>query len=346
MARETIVTSMPMHRFERRRALLQGRRAAAFDPEQLRIEGAPRARLARRIRGHLRRLEPIAMLTPRWSAPQGFLEDLALDLAVGEPELGCRTVSFRPLMGRSAPEAWNFLLRVLGDLGGQDYGTRIAPMVCDRRGFYNAAEMLLDNAQEEAEYPIALLAHGAEHLPVEVLDDIAQVWARYAENVTTDRRCTLLLAGSVDTPALDVGNATRIDLADFGELEAADSLVVQLGAADAEAVERAARFSGGVPAIVQALINGVGRADELPRTPQDLLRAVGPVGDEIRGAVQGALTTPDTAERLHCLLDGEPQLEEPHVDEALLLAGVIRRVRRVGGPHVALRSPAIASAAS
>ena len=53
---------------------------------------------------------------------------------------------------------------------------------------------------------------------MEVLDDIAQVWARYAENVTTDRRCTLLLAGSVDTPALDVGNATRIDLADFPQV--------------------------------------------------------------------------------------------------------------------------------
>src|SRR4051812_11808227 len=99
-----------MHRAERRRILLEGRRSTVFDPDQVRMEEATRGRLARRLRGHLRRLEPVAMLTPRWSAPQGFLEDLALDLAVGEPEIGCRTVSFRPLMGRSAPEAWNFLL--------------------------------------------------------------------------------------------------------------------------------------------------------------------------------------------------------------------------------------------
>ncbi len=334
-----------MHRFERRQTLLRGRRDSAFDPEQLRIEGAPRARLARRIRGHLRRLEPIAMLTPRWSAPQGFLEDLALDLAVGEPEIGCRTVSFRPLMGRTAPEAWNFLLRVLGDLASADWSARILPMVCDRRGFYNAAAMLLDQAQADAEYPIALLAHGAEHLPIEVLDDVARVWTRYVESVRSDRRCTLLLAGSVATPVFEAGAHTRIDLADFGEIEATESLVLQLGAVDPAEVERAARFSGGVPAIVQALASGVARADELPTSPQELLRAVGPVGDEIRGAVQSALTTPDTSERLHALLDGEPQLEEPDVDEALLLAGVIRRVRRVGGPHVALRSPAIAVAA-
>lgn len=335
-----------MHRFERRQPLLKGRREAAFDPDQLRIEGAPRGRLARRIRGHLRRLEPIAMLTPRWSAPQGFLEDLALDLAVGEPEIGCRTVSFRPLMGRSAPEAWNFLLRVLGDMAGGDWSTRAVPMVCDRRGFLNAAAMLLDDAQDDAQYPIALLAHGAEHLPVEVLDDIAQAWGRYAEAVRTDRKCTLLLAGSVETPALDVGGATRIDLADFGELEAAESLVLQLGADNAAEVERAARFSGGVPALVQALAAGFTRADDLPTTPQDLLRAMGPVGAEIRGAVASAMTAPDTSERLHLLLDGEARLEDPDVDEALLLTGVIRRVRRIGGPHVALRSPAIATAAS
>lgn len=332
-----------MYRFERRRTLLQGRRETAFDPDQLRIEGAPRARLARRLRSHVRRLEPIAMLTPRWSAPQSFLEDLALDLAVGEPEIGCRTVSFRPLRGRSAPEAWNFLLGVLGGLPGSE--PQIAPMVCDRRGFFNAAEMLLGRAQEEAEYAVALLAHGAEHLPVEVLEDLCVVWGRYADDAAADRRCTLLLAGSVETPALEVGPGSRIDLADFGEIEAAESLVVQLGGQDPAEVEWAARFSGGVPAIVQALAQGASRPDQLPQSPQALLRAVGSIADELLSAVQGVLTLPDTAERLHTLLDGEARPEEPDVDEALLMACVIRRVRRPGGPQVALRSPAIAMVA-
>jgi hypothetical protein len=331
-----------MDRSERRKLLLRGRRDTTFDPEQLQIESATRGRLARRLRGHLRRLEPVAMLTPRWSAPQAFLEDLALDLAVGEPEIGCRTVSFRPLMNRSAPEAWNFILRVLGELGGNEWGSRAVPMVGERRGFYNAAEMMLDAAQEDAAYPIALLAHGAEHLPVEVLDDIGQVWARYAEQTTSGRRCTLLLAGSVDTPALDVQGASRLDLADFGEAEAAASLVLQLGRVDPREVARAARFSGGVPAIVQAL---AASTDGLPISPGEYLRAIGPIGEEIRGAVQIALTQPDTAERLHQLLDGEPRLEEPEVDPQLLMAGIVKKVRHVGGPHVALRTPAIAAVA-
>jgi hypothetical protein len=219
-------------------------------------------------------------------------------------------------------------------------------MVCDRRGFFNAGEMLLDAAQEDAPYRIALLAHGAEHLPVEVLEDVAQVWSRYAGQARDERRCTLLLAGSVDTPALDVGGATRIDLADFGEAEAAASLVLQIGSVAPDELERAARFSGGVPAIVQALAASAGAGQGLPASPRDYLRALGPVGDELRGAVQNALTTPDSAERLHMLLDGEPRLEDPEVDPGLLMAGIIRRVRRIGGPHVALRSPAIAATAS
>jgi hypothetical protein len=333
-----------MHRFERRRPLLRGRREASFAREQLRVEGAPRARLARRIRGHLRRLEPVALLAPRWSAPQAFLEDLALDLALGEPAVGCRTVSFRPLMSRSIPEAWNFLLRVLGELAGEDWSTRIVPMVCDRRGFFNASAMLLEQAQDEIDYPIALLAHGAEHLPVEVLEDLGQVWARYVDDVRDGRRCTLLLAGAVETPALGLGAAPRIDLADFGEVEATETLGLELGDLDPADVTRAARFSGGVPALVQALASGVRAADQPPSSPAALLRALGSVGDELRGALQGVLTMPDAAERLHTLLDGDLHPEDPALDAELILAGVVRRVKRPGAPQVTLRSPAFAAA--
>ena len=321
-------------------ALWRGRRENSFDPDQLRIEGAPRGRLARRIRGHLRRLEPIAMLTPRWSAPQSFLEDVALDLAVGEPEIGCRTVSFRPLMGRSTAEARNFLLRVLGELGG-DMGYGV-PMVVDRRGFMTAAGMMLDAAQEDSDYPVALLAHGAEHVPVEILEDLVEVWSRYVEDVGSARRFTMLLAGSVDTPGLAVDGATRIDLADFGEHEAAESLIVHIGQVDAQQIERAARFSGGVPAIVQALgTAGLGGLS----SPEAYLRAMGPLGEEIRGAVLNAMAMPHAAERLHDLFGGEPRVEEPELDRPLLMSGILRRVRKVGPPQVALRSPAIAAAA-
>lgn len=354
-----------MDRSDRRFVLLRARRESNFDGSQRRLESAIRSRTARRIRGHLRRLEPVAMITPKWSAPQAFLEDLALDLAVGEPRVSCRTVALRPLMGRSAPEAWNFLLRVMGELCGPEYAHRPMPVVCDRRGFLYAAEATLDLAQDEAPLPVALLAHGTEHLPIEVLTDLAAIWARYAEQAGAARRFTLLLAGAVETPAFHVNPLPPIELADYGEAEAAATLVMRLGAVDPQVLRRVVLLSGGMPAIVQGLAAAADRAGEdtrpvvpsggfrverrrpgelrrLPTDSEALLRAVGPLADELRASVATVLSDPDVAGRFYALGDRGYAPEHPQLDAPLLNAGLARRVRgRPGGPFVELRSPAL-----
>ena len=71
-----------MDRVARRMELFKLRRDSAFDPEHVHVEGALRGRTARKVRNQLRRLEPVALLTPRWTSPQAFLEDIALDLAL------------------------------------------------------------------------------------------------------------------------------------------------------------------------------------------------------------------------------------------------------------------------
>lgn len=331
-----------MDRSDRRMKLKQARRQYVFDREQVHVENAVRGRAARRVRSWLRRLEPVWMLTPRWSAAQGFLEDIALDLAVGQPEIGCRTVSLRPLMGRSVPEAWNFILRVLGDLPGRDWSHQPVPMVCDRRGFFFAAQRLLDEAHEASEYPVALLAHGTEHLPVEVLDDLGHVWRAYLEQARESRRCTVLFAGSVETPVLQLGESGQLDLCDFGEAEAAATMLLRTGPVEPTALDRAVRFSGGVPAVVEALAAAALESRVLPTSDAGMLRVMGPVAEELRSAVAMAMTTSDTADRLQSLLDGEPHVTDPDVDRSLLLAGIVRRVRGCGLPQVALRAPALA----
>lgn len=329
-----------MERTTRRLALWKAKRDTVFDRELIEAESAQRGRTARRVRAQLRRLEPVAMVTPRWSAPQAFLEDIALDLAVGEPAVGCRTVSFRPLMGRSVGEAWNFILRVLADLAPNEDG--VVPTVADRRGFLYVAERLLAQAHEESPYPVAVLAHGCEHVPVEVLTDIAHLWTEYLARAAGVRRCTLLLAGSIDTPALDVGGALRVHLTDFSENEAELQLDGTVRASHSS-IAKASRFSGGVPAILQAIQNGAADA-ALPSHPEDLLRVMGPVADELRAAVTAALTSPKTADRLYELLPGVPVVEDPIVDRELLMAGLLRRVRVRGDNLVELRTPAIAAA--
>lgn len=348
--------------------ILRARREARFDHSQRRLESALRGRTARRVRGHLRQLEPVAMVTPRWSAPQAFLEEIALDLAVGEPRVLCRTISLRPMLGRSTPEAWNFLLRVMGDLCGPEFSTRPVPVVCDRRGFLYAADALLDLAQDASPTPVALLAHGTEHLPVEVLTDLAEVWARYAEQARDSRRCTLLVAGAVETPAFHVNPLPPIELTDYAEAEAAAALFPHAGPGDAIALQRAVLLSGGVPAIVQAIVaratalrddSGlIGRgfrvarrtADQLLTMPSDpgaLLRAIGPLAEELRASVAVALTDPEVAGRFYALGEQGALDEHPVHDLPLLHAGLARRVRgRHGTVQVELRTPALALLAS
>ena len=45
----------------------------------------------------LRRQLPVALITPRWSQARRFLDDLSVDLQLGEPGVTCRTLSLAGL---------------------------------------------------------------------------------------------------------------------------------------------------------------------------------------------------------------------------------------------------------
>ncbi|MED5371530.1 MAG: hypothetical protein VX899_10980 [Myxococcota bacterium] len=317
------------------------RQAASFDPDQHFLEAALRGRTARKVRAHLRRLEPVVLMTPRWSNPQTFLEEIALDLAVGEPAVGCRTVSFRPLKGRRPPEAWSFILQVLGQLRNRRNVSH-PPIVADGRGFRSVALELLLRAQDETDHNLALLAHGAEYLPIDVIEDLGEVWATYVQRIPRDRRATMLLAGSVNAE-LDQGNP--VTLADYGEAEAAAAIFGRTGPTARAHLETAARFSGGIPAVVDALGRGAREQGAMPRSRAGLVRALGPLGEEMRMAVDIVKADTELAERLQALLRGEPLVEVPQVDKPLMMAGLLRRVRLPGEDRVMLRAPAIGEVA-
>lgn len=312
-----------------------------FDPEQRYLETALRGRTARKARAHLRRMEPVLLLTPRWSATRQFLEDLALDLAVGEPAIGCRTVDFRPLKGRTLGEAWQFSLHVFGQLGQRGWRHRQPTMVADRRGFRWSMEQLLEAAHRAAPHRVALLAHGAEHLPVELIEDLTSCWTDYCERHPEGRRCTLLMAGSVNAPWLEFSDASRLELADYGETEAAAAIVGRAGPLPIRIIEGAARFTGGIPSLVEAVGRQARERRVLPVEEDILLASMGPITDEIQGAVDIVTAHGELADRLHMLRTGEPSEEVEEVDHPLRMAGLVRRVRAHGANHVALRAPAI-----
>jgi len=317
----------------------------SFSNEQSMLELASRGRSARKVRTHLRRMEAVVMLTPRWSRPQSFLEGIAMDLAVGHPALGCRTASFQHLKNRSTTEAWRTTLSLIAQLGGSRGDNLQITAPGSRKGFRSAVTTLLRRVTELSEAPVALLGHSAEYLPLEVLEDLALGWLDFTEMYPSpeDRRVVMMLAGCVDTPLFNLPGAPRVSLTDYGEAEAAAALVSQTGPAEPFLLEGAARFTGGVPAMVDALGRGARELGIIPRSQSGLIRALGPTADEIRGAVDIMAADNHIADRLEMLRDGYLHDEEPELDSRLFTAGLLRHVRVPGATKVALRAPAIGS---
>ena len=310
------------------------------------FDAAPRARAARHARALLRRMEPVVMLAPRWSSSGRFLDGLAQDLAVGAPAVACVVVDFRaPGAGapgaRSPVESWRQALHALAPLisGGR---RRARPRtVADRRGFRWALDELLDEVHEQATHRTALLAHGCDALPVEILADLLDGWREYHGRHPDDPRCTALFAAADSSPWLGLGLRPPVPLADYGPDETIEAIVARVGPFPIQALERAAVFSGGVPALVDRLATLAQDQGALPTAPRALIEALGSVGDELRGAVEIVQAHEALAERMSGLLDGRPRPMVDAVDRALLSAGLLRLARSPDGVHVVLRAPAI-----
>lgn len=299
-----------------------------------------RIQSANRAEACLRRMEPVVLFTPRWSHPQSFLEDIALDLAVGEPALGCRTLSLRPTQGRESPFAWQFLLKVVSQLGDDRWFRGKAKEVAERKGFRHALGEMLDLAQERLPYPVALLLHGAEVLPAGVVEDLFEAWTAYGDRHGDARRCVLLAAGAVDSPALQEVDAHHSHVSDYSEEEAMTRLGTLAGRARWSDLQEAARFSGGTPALVEAFGRHAAATGSLPHEAWSLLQCLGPLSDEIRGVADIVLSDPVLGERLDTLLAGQPLPVEPGIDQRLIASGLVRQVLSRGQFCVALRAPA------
>jgi hypothetical protein len=319
-----------------------GDQEGKFDPLQHMQERSRRGRIARKVRYHIRRMEPVVVLSPRWSQPLSFLEDLALDLAVGEPAIGCRTVRFRALKGRGLPEIWNHLVEVFQRFIPNSRQPDAPSSVVDRRGFRWSMETLLEQAHLQSPHRVALLACEAEHLPLSVLEDLTLTWNTYFDNHPEGRRCTILLAGSIQAQWLNIAQAPQLELVDYSEEEAIAAMLARGGTRRPNDIRSIARFTGGIPGIVDRVGAHFAEHGSLPASRDELLQILGTLGDEMRGAVDIIAADSGLSERLDRLMRGEVLPEARLLDEPLLMAGLLRQVPG-SGSMVTLRAPAIAA---
>jgi hypothetical protein len=316
---------------------------ARFDANQPVFEAAFRGRVGRRVRTALRRMEPVLLTVPRWSQPERFLEDLALDLAIGQPGIGCRTVDLSPLKGHGANEAWRFTLHLFAQMGQRDWQRSASSMVAHRSGFRYALSKLLFEAHAAAPHPVALLAHGAQYLPVEIIEDLRVVWADYWRAHPFDARCTLLLATAVGTDLVGIDGMQAVDLMDFGAAEAMRCLATGADLERAPALSRAMSLTGGIPGLVDAVRSLSFSRRALATEDDALVYGMGELVDALQGAVDIANMDSALSDRLHQILDGQPRPWQAEVDEPLRIAGLVRTYPSHGDAQVVLRAPAIAT---
>jgi hypothetical protein len=296
----------------------------SFDPEQHRLELDLRSRSARRARGLLQRMEPMVLLTPPWSSPRSFLEELALEMAMADPPLRCRTLSVSPLRSRERPEIWKWLLTAFAGLEG---GRHLdIPYVASTVGFRQGLLGVLLQLQAHLTVPTALLIHDAEVLPAEVRLALMEAWSRFRQDLPAGRRVEMILAGRFRPE--NCCDLQVISLTDYGNDEASEVMESLLPCAPAH-IKAAVLFSGGIPDVLGAMATHLRRAGTLSPSTTDLLQSLGGLQQELAATVRTAHQHPQFAQRLSDLgAAGELPWEED-VDEPLERAGLLARNREV-----------------
>jgi len=290
---------------------------------------------------YVRHGQSAVLVTPRWSEPHTFLDDLAADLQLGTPKVKARTLNLSPLQGRSALESWNWLIRALMEFADLPTDGPLSHVI-DRGGFRAALGGVLRRTVRGDRS--ALLMYSAENLPFEVMQDLISAFDDHVLETGPQRQLTLILAGMLSHKGAALRDSPRLSLPDYGPMEAVEALAEFVGLADPRVLWAMVAAVGGVPALIEKL----GRAGEQGLIPHDrasLWRALGPLVDEIRSAVAIVSSAERLGERVESLADGRLVPEDPMWDASLIQAGLLFRDIRKDDARVALRAPLFADLA-
>jgi hypothetical protein len=331
---------MISHRLDRRIALLRGKREASFDPDQHYLEKAVRSRVMRQVRVHLRRMQPVTVVTPRWSQARRFLDDLSGDLLLGEPSVVARPLSLLPLDGRTPHQAWAWLVQAITEfchltLDGPAW------QVVSRRGFRHVMADLFARAENGERR--CLMIHGIEYIHVEALRDLISVFTEHVGNHQGERRFNLLLCSGVDAEHFAFPGFRRVVLPDYGHEEAIEALVEHLGPKERGFLEGLIDLVGGVPAFVDVLGSQPNRLAEAVADPAAIWRILGSTALDLRHAVEIACADPDLSARLEYLAAQGPR-PTSDADQRLASTGLVHC--DPVGKTTTLRSPLVAQLVS
>lgn len=333
---------METDRFERRKVILKGKRHRAFDVNQPHLERAARGKVARKARHHLRAMRPVVLRTPRFSLPERFLDDLAVDLRLGKPAVLCRTLSLGPLDGCTAQQARSWLMNAFGTFCLLNQEHRELLKVTSSHDFRVLMKEMFRRA--EATDRRCLLVHGIEHLHAEALRDLVAVFEDHVHLRRGAPGFNLLLAGRRVPEWAAHPSVVSLTLPDFSEDEAIEALVELLGPEDHLQFGALVATVGGIPEVIEAL--GTERSAHIARIVRDpsaFWKVLGPLAEALGSAHDSVVGQPDLAHRLRTLATRGPLPPYPELDQALVDAGLVETSGRTPTSMLtSLRAPVLA----
>ncbi|RME27392.1 MAG: hypothetical protein D6798_04655, partial [Deltaproteobacteria bacterium] len=231
---------------------------------------------------------------------------------------------------------------LFGQLGAGGRLVDGSATAADRKGFRWGLQQALEDAHRHSRHRLAVLLVGIEHVEVEVLSDLVDEWSAYCHRHPEGVRVVVLLAGAEQPRWLEMPGLQVTELEDYSEAETIAAIVQRCGPLPPAQLRLLSRFTGGIPELVEAVAEAVGeRRDGLD--VDRLLAGLGPVGDQVRGAIDRVAARGELLDRLEMLADGHPHTEWLDTDTPLIDAGLVRRVRGHGLPHVRMRAQAFSA---
>jgi hypothetical protein len=230
-----------------------------------------------------------------------------------------------PLEGRTLHQAWHWLVLAISEFCSL-HQVEAASSIVSRTGFRHALAEVLRRA-EAGGGRRCLMIHGLEHLHVEALRDLIEVFGEHRGARTGPPALNLLLAGSIDAPHVDLEGLERMSLPDFAPAEGLEALVEHLGLGDLEAWRALVEATGGIPAVVDCFgAEGAGRVGEAAADRRAAWQVLGPLAAEIRQAFEIVASDSALQDRLEAITRTGPQPADPR-DERLIRAGLVRSAR-------------------
>jgi hypothetical protein len=241
-----------------------------------------------------------------------------------------------PLQGRTASQAWAWVVQAITEFCGVPL-EGAAWQAVSRSGFRQVMRQLLATVQSGPRR--CLLMHGMQHLPLECLYDLIQVFDEYLHKHREEQRnFNLLMCGSIDTPAFEVEGLLRLTLPDFASDEALGALVETVGPIDRGILEAVTSLVGGVPALIDGLAGAAPKQlAEVVRSRDSIWRCLGKFSHELRSAFDIVEADEALSDCLEHIADGTDTGRSKQAAQ-LLRAGLVRPQKR-DSDELTLRAP-------